>query len=220
MNERLVLHVGDKNVSSWSMRPWVALRHKGLDFEERTIVLSEDRDRSKRRALSPTGKVPVLQHGDLVIPDSLAILEYVEETFPPPRYPALWPAERAARARARFLAATMHSSFPKLRESMSFNLCFLPTPPPATREAHEEAREMLALWEGALAAKTEPGPFLLGAFSGADAMFAPAAVRLQAFRVATSDFPRSADYMPALLAHAPVAAWLDAARKLAPKADY
>src|SRR5688572_16545425 len=105
MQNGLVIYIGEKNVSSWSMRGWLALVHKGVPFEERTIRLVEDRDRSRRRKVSPTGRVPVLHHGDLVIPDSMAIIEYLEEAFPPPRYPALWPADRRDRARARWLAA-------------------------------------------------------------------------------------------------------------------
>jgi glutathione S-transferase len=85
MSEKPVLYVGEKNLSSWSMRAWVALTWKGVPFEERTIVLSQDTTRAERRKVSPTGKLPVLHHGGLVIPDSLAIIEYLEETFPPTR---------------------------------------------------------------------------------------------------------------------------------------
>src|SRR5881397_3221383 len=146
---RLVIYVGEKNISSWSMRGFLALAAKGLEFEERTILLREDKDRSRRRAVSPTGKCPVLHHlndGETrVIPDSLAIMEYLEETFPPPEHPALWPAGASQRAHARWLAAAMHSGFFKLRESMSFNLCFLPKPPAPAPEALQEADEMLRL---------------------------------------------------------------------------
>src|SRR5215471_5715043 len=104
----LVLTIGEKNISSWSMRAWLALKSKGLAFEERTIELRLDKDRTRRRQVSPTGRVPLLQHGALSIPDSLAIIEYLEETFPPPGHPRLWPGERAARAHARWMAASMH----------------------------------------------------------------------------------------------------------------
>src|SRR5437867_10368453 len=119
MRDNLVLYLGEKNISSWSMRGYLALAAKALDFEERTIALREDKERSQRRRVSPTGKVPVLHHGQRVIPDSLAIVEYLEETFPPPAYPALWPSNADARAHARWLAAAMHSGFMKIRESMS-----------------------------------------------------------------------------------------------------
>jgi glutathione S-transferase len=221
MSERPVLYVGEKNVSSWSMRAWVALTWKGVPFEERTILLTQDQTRTERRKVSPTGKLPVLHHGGLVIPDSLAIIEYLEETFPPPSYPALWPSDRALRVRARWLAASMHSGFMNVRNGMSFNLCFLPQAPEAPPEAMAEAQEVLALWEDAL---TRPdrrgGPYLCGAFCAADVMFATMAVRLLAFGVRASDYPRAKDYTTAVLAAAPVAAWLGEARKLPPRETY
>ena len=220
MRDPLILYVGEKNISSWSMRAWVALKHKALDFEERTIELRADKDRSQRRRVSPTGRVPVLHHGGRVVPDSLAIVEYLEEVFPPPAHPALWPSDPVARAHARWLAAAMHSGFTKLRESMSFNLCFLPEPPPASPEALAEAAEMLGLFDAALRKKTAPGPFLFGAFTAADVMFAPAIVRLTSFRVPAASVPAAAKYMEAVLAHGPVRAWLDAARALPPRATY
>src|SRR5437867_1249815 len=115
MTDDLVLHIGEKNMSSWSMRGFLALQHKELRFEERAIDTRQDKDRAQRRRVGPTGRVPVLRHGDRVIPDSLAIIEYLEETFPPPRHPALWPQDPGRRAHARWLAATMHSSFTQLR---------------------------------------------------------------------------------------------------------
>jgi glutathione S-transferase len=217
MPSRPILYIGEKNVSSWSMRPWVALTWKGVDFEERTIRLVEDRDQAERLRISPTGLVPVLHHDGLVIHDSLAILEYVEETFPPPGHSPLWPVERAPRARARSLAATMHSAYPALRESMSFNLCFLPERPRASLPALAEARDVLELWEGALAAREIPGPFLVGPFSGADVLFAPVVWRLTAFGVPASR--PAAAYMEAVLAEPAVEAWMAAARALPPVAE-
>ncbi len=216
MSDALVLYIGEKNVSSWSMRAYVALGVKGLRFEERTIFLTEDQDRAQRRRVSPTGRVPVLHHGALVIPDSLAILEYLEETFPPPDHAALWPADRGQRAHARWLAAEMHAGFQNVRESMSFNLCFVARPPLPTARALEEAAAMLAHWEAALRARTEPGPFLFGPFGGVDAMYAPAVVRLRAFRVPTGGTPKAADYMDAVLGYPAVKRWMEAARDLPP----
>ena len=221
MSERPILYVGEKNVSSWSMRAWVALTWKGFAFEERTILLTQDKARVERRKVSPTGKLPVLHHGGLTIPDSLAIIEYVEETFPPPSYPALWPADRALRARARWLAASMHSGFMKIRDGMSFNLCFLPHVPNASAEAMAEAQEVLALWESALTSPDHRGgPYLCGAFCAADVMFATMAVRLRAFNVPASDYPHARDYLGAVLAAAPVAAWMDQAKALPPQATF
>jgi glutathione S-transferase len=221
MSEKPVLYIGEKNVSSWSMRAWVALTWKGVPFEERTILLTQDKTRAERRKVSPTGKLPVLHHGGLVIPDSLAIIEYLEETFPPPSYPALWPADRTLRVRARWLAASMHSGFMKIRDGMSFNLCFLPRVPEAPPEALVEAQEVLGLWESAL---TRPerrgGPYLCGAFCAADVMFATMAVRLTAFGVPASDYPHAKEYLTAVLAAPPVKAWMDEATKLPPRETY
>ena len=217
----LVLYVGEKNISSWSMRAWVALKHKGVPFEEKTIALKTDKDRAKRRAVSPTGKVPCLRHGDRLVPDSLAIIEYLEETFPPPKHPALWPKDPGERAHARWLSAAMHSGFMKLREGMSFNLCFLPKRPATTPEALADAREMLGCFEAALKAKKSgAGPYLFGDFGGVDAMYAPAAFRLVAFEVPTKDTPRAGEYLKALLAAPAVAPWMAAARALPPAETY
>ena len=220
MSDDLVLYIGEKNISSWSMRGWLALHAKGLTFREQTIQLIHDRDRAQRREVSPTGKVPVLHHRDLVIPDSLAIIEYLEETFPAPKHPPLWPQEKPARAHARWLAATMHSGFMKLREEMSFNFCFLPEPPRPAREALDEAAEMLALFESALEAKKAPGPFLFGEFGAADVMYAPAVIRLTSFKVPAAQTPRAADYLQAVLSQAAVARWLGEARALPPRKTY
>jgi glutathione S-transferase len=215
----LILYVGEKNISSWSMRGWLAVTHKGVPFEERTIALKEDKDRSRRRKVSPTGRLPVLHHGSIVVPDSLAIIEYLEETFPAPAHPALWPAERAARAHARWLAAAMHSGFMKVREGMSFNTCFLPKRKPAGAEALQEAAEMLALFEDTLA-RGGAGPFLFGSLGAVDAVYAPAIVRLVAYEVPTASTPKAAAYLRAVLAHEPVRRWLDAARALPPAETY
>jgi glutathione S-transferase len=221
MSERPVLFIGEKNVSSWSMRAWVALTWKGVPFEERTILLTQDKSRAERRKVSPTGKLPVLHHAGLVIPDSFAIIEYLEETYPPPSYPALWPSDRAQRVRARWLAASMHSGFLKVRDGMSFNLCFLPQVPQAPPDALAEAQEVLALWEASLARpERRGGPYLCGAFCAADVMFATMAVRLKAFGVPTSDYPKAREYLAAVLAAPPVAAWMDQARALKPMPEY
>ena len=220
MSQDLVLFIGEKNISSWSMRAWLALKIKGLPFQERTIELRLDKDRAQRRMISPTGRVPVLRHGDLVIPDSLAIIEYLEESFPAPAYPALWPSDRSSRAHARWLAATMHSGFLQLREGMSFNLCFLPRPPEPPGEALAEAAQMLGYFEDALGKKTTPGGFLFGGFGAVDAMFAPAVVRLTSFGMPTVKRPRAASYLQAVLAHPPVASWLAEARALPARETY
>ena len=224
MTDNLILHIGEKNISSWSMRGFLALAAKELDFETRTISLRQDKDRSQRLAVSPTGKVPVLHHTigseTRIIPDSLAIIEYLEETFPPPKHVPLWPTDAGQRAHARWLSAMMHSGFMKLRESMSFNLCFIDTPPAATPEALAEAAEILSHWERTLTHNTVPGPYLFGNFTAADIMFAPVVVRLTAFKVASVSTPRSAAYMTAVLGHPAVRRWMEPARQLEPHETY
>ncbi len=221
MSSRPVLYIGEKNVSSWSMRPWVALKAKGVDFEERTISLQTDKNRTERRAIGYTGRVPVLHHDGLVIPDSIAIIEYVEEVFAPPAHAALWPADRGERASARALAAAMHSGFTEVRRAMSFNTCFWEKTPAITDLARAEAAEMLGYFEDALSRPhREAGPYLMGRFSAADAMYAPAVIRLTAFRIPTAATPKAAAYMKTLLEHPAVAEWLTAARALAPVQEY
>jgi glutathione S-transferase len=114
----------------------------------------------------------------------------------------------------------MHSGFMKLREGMSFNLCFLPKRPATTPEATADAKEMLGFFEDALKAKKSAGPYLFGEFGGVDAMYAPAAVRLVAFEVPTKETPRAGDYLKALLAAPAVAPWMTAARALPPAETY
>ncbi|HEX4824826.1 MAG TPA: glutathione S-transferase N-terminal domain-containing protein [Candidatus Polarisedimenticolaceae bacterium] len=217
MTDTPILYVGEKNISTWSMRAWVAATWKGIPFEERTISLAADKDRKRRREVSPTGKLPVLHHRGIVIPDSLAIFEYFEEAFAPPAYRSLWPADTAERARSRWLSAAMHSGFMKIREGMSFNLCFLDPVPEASAAARQESVEVLDLWESHL---VRGGPFLCGAFSGADVMYATMAVRLLAFKIPTDRHPLARAYMDALMREPAVASWLDGARKLQPVAAY
>jgi glutathione S-transferase len=215
-----VLYVGEKNISSWSMRALVATALKEVPFEERTIRLSQDKDRTERRKVSPTGKVPVLHHKGRVVPDSLAIIEYLEEAFPHPAHPALWPQDASERAHARWLSAAMHSGFMKLREGMSFNTCFLLRRPAPAPEALADAAEMLALFEDALSRKRSKGAFLFGPFGGVDAMYAPAVVRLTAYEVPTGATPLAGAYLKDVLAHPAVRRWMDPARALPPVERY
>ena len=220
MSEERVLYIGEKNLSSWSLRGWLALRHKQLPFTERSITLRDDGSRALRRRVSPTGKVPVLHDRGLVIPDSLAIIEYLEETYPAPQHPQLWPRDPAARAHARWLSAAMHSGFMALRAGMSFNLCFLKEDLRTNEAAIADAREMMSLWEPALAQHAGTGPYLFGTWSACDVMFAPAVVRLTAFRVPTDGFAHAARYMNAVLEQPDLAEWMKAARQLTPVATY
>ncbi len=217
----LKLYTGEKNISSWSMRAWAALTHKGVPFDEMPLPIKDDKDRARRRAVSPTGKVPVLHHKGLAIPDSLAIIEYLEETFPPPQHPALWPRDAAERAHARWLAAAMHSGFMGMREGMSFNTCFLKNRPAATAAALSDAAELLSLLEVPLAKKKAgAGPYLFGAFGAVDAMYAPAAFRLVSYEVPAGPSPLAHAYIREVLKAPATKPWMDAARALPPAETY
>jgi len=172
----LHLYVGSKRYSSWSLRPYVALAQSGLPFEHTTILLDRDTTKAEIAKVNPAGKVPVLHHDDLVIWDSLAICEYLAELAPT----KLWPKDRAARAKARTISAEMHSSFAALRKHCAMEL-HATRPPPTDPEALADIKRVQAIWHEALAASG--GPFLFGAFSIADAMFAPVTTRFVTYQV-------------------------------------
>jgi glutathione S-transferase len=174
----LLLHVGSKRSSSWSLRPYLALAHTGASWQARTILLDRSATRDEIAQVSPTGRVPVLHHGDLAIWDSLAICEYAHELFPEAR---LWPEDRAPRARARAISAEMHAGFAALRQQMPMDLGASKPGQGHTPEALADARRVQAIWREALAASG--GPFLFGAFTIADAMFAPVTTRFTTYGV-------------------------------------
>lgn len=174
----LQLHVGSRRYSSWSLRPYLALAHSGLPFETLSILLDQPDTKARIAAVSPSGKVPVLHHDGVVVWDSLAICEYVAELAPGA---ALWPADRAARARARAISAEMHAGFVDLRRQMSMDLGASKPGQGHTPEALADARRVMAIWRDALAASG--GPFLFGAFTIADAMYAPVTTRFVTYGV-------------------------------------
>lgn len=210
----LTLHVGNKNYSSWSMRPWVLLKHFDLPFTEvmhRFDSFAPDsRFKQRVQPLNPTGKVPVLQHGDLVVWDTLAIAEYAAE-YAAEHFPehALWPRDQAARARARSLCAEMHSGFGALRSACPMNIeASLPdvgakvlAEQPAV--AADLAR-IVAMWQGALAASG--GPFLFGGFGIVDAYYAPVVSRLRTYALPVP--AEVAAYMDRVWTSPGVAAWV------------
>jgi glutathione S-transferase len=171
------LYVGSKRLSSWSLRPYLALSHAGVEFETRVILLDQPATRADIAKVNPAGRVPVLHDDDLVIWDSLAICEYAHELAG-----NLWPADRAARARARSISCEMHSSFTALRTNMPMDLCANKAGQGHTPEALADARRIQAIWREAL--DRSGGPFLFGAFSIADAMFAPVTTRFRTYGVA------------------------------------
>ncbi len=174
----LTLYVGSKRYSSWSLRPYLALAHSGTPFECKTILLDTPTTRDEIVAVNPAGKVPVLHHDGLVIWDTIAICEYVNELAPAAN---LWPADRARRAHARSISAEMHSGFAALRRDMPMDVVATKTGQGHTAEALADARRVMTIWRDALA--LSKGPFLFGAFTIADAMFAPVTTRFTTYGV-------------------------------------
>lgn len=180
-----LLILGNKNYSTWSMRPWLAMKWAGLDFDERVIALAavaygKSTIEDVLNA-SPSGRVPVLKIGDLVIHDSLAICEWAAE-----QAPSLWPADPARRAIARALAAEMHSSFAALRAELPMNIRRKMTAAPSVSDnAKADIARVCEAWEEAI--NTFGGPFLLGdQRSIADAMYAPVATRFVTYAIDVS----------------------------------
>jgi glutathione S-transferase len=177
------LLIGDKLWSTWSMRPWLALKHTGAPFTETLIRLRTERTNDDARAAgSPSGKVPVLKDGEVVVWDSIAICEYLAEKFPSAR---LWPADAAARALGRAAAAEMHSSFPSLRGECPMDLS-LRAELEVSEATHADLRRLVELWGSLL--KRFGGPFLVGQWSIADAFYTPVATRLRSYGLRLTDY--------------------------------
>jgi len=180
MTPKLV--IGNKNYSSWSMRPWLAMRASQIDFEEIFIPLYTDDKADKDRILSfsRAGKVPVLIDGDVTVWDSLAIIEYLAERFPEAR---LWPQDRAARAHARSISAEMHSGFLPLRNECGMNLHRPVRAVTLSAEAEANVARIQDIWTECRKRHGKSGPFLFGAFTAADAMFAPVVHRFRTYAI-------------------------------------
>jgi glutathione S-transferase len=196
----MILYVGTKRVSSWSLRPYLVLAHAKAQFTAETIVLDVDSSRASIANVTPAGRVPVLHHDGLVIWDSLAICEYANELYPQAQ---LWPADRAKRARARSISAEMHSSFVEMRKNMPMDIGANKAGQGHTPEALDDARRVMAIWREQLAASG--GPFLFGAFSIADAMFAPVTTRFVTYGVDVD--PTCRGYMDAIAALPAMQQW-------------
>jgi glutathione S-transferase len=202
----LKLVIGNKNYSSWSMRPWLALRANNIPFEEVFISLyTGEADKQRILSFSRSGKVPILVDGDVAVWDSLAIVEYVAERFPEKR---LWPEHPAHRAHARAISAEMHSGFAALRNECGMNL----HRPVRAIELSDEARANVAriqeIWAECRECYGQSGPFLFGSFCAADAMFAPVVHRFRTFAIAVSKDTQA--YMDTMMALPAFAEWTKA----------
>lgn len=199
------LLIGNPNYSSWSLRPWLLMRQAGIPFREEVVSLREDPGKAGRFARLPAGRVPVLLHGAVAVWDSLSIAEYLAE-----RHPGLWPADPVARAWARSITAEMHSGFMALREGMSMDVR-------ARRPRRRRSPALLAdvervtwLWDATRATfGGSSGAMLFGAFTIADAFYAPVAFRFRTYGVEPDG--AAGDYMRALLALPGMRAWEEAA---------
>jgi glutathione S-transferase len=198
------LVIGNKAYSSWSLRPWIALRQSAIPFDEVRIPLYQDGHIAKIRGYSAAGKVPVLLHGATTVWESLAICEYLAERHPDKR---LWPADAAARAYARSISTEMHAGFSALRSTLGMNVRrILPRSGMSTEVANDIAR-VEDIWNESL--RRWGGPFLMGEFSIADAMFAPVATRFKTYSVALSASAQR--YANTLLALPAMQQWYSAA---------
>jgi glutathione S-transferase len=208
----LTLIIGNKNYSSWSFRPWIAMKAAAIPFEEVVISLDAEDFKTRLSKLSGTGKVPVLLDGGTAIWESLAILEYLAEQFPAAK---LWPAEPVARAHARTVAAEMHAGFVPLRRACPMNMWRPVRPRELDDEARANARRIDVLWTDCRArfgnGSASPGPFLFGAYGAADAMYAPVVSRFHTYDVEVGEASRA--YMRAVMALPAWAEWHAAALK-------
>ena len=203
---KLQLVIANKNYSSWSLRPYMALAMAGIPFEEKLIRFGEPRFGREVRKISPAGRVPILVHGKLTIWDTLAILEYLAEAFPDK---GLWPKAKAARALARSIASEMHSGFSDLRNTCPMNLRRPAKAIPLTEETRADAARIDAIWRECRQTHGKGGKFLFGRFSNADAMFAPVVTRFETYAIPVSKDSRA--YMDAVMATPAFQKWKTAA---------
>jgi glutathione S-transferase len=189
------LVIGNKNYSSWSLRPWVAMKQMGLAFEEIVIPMNQPNTRAEMLQHSPTGLVPTLIDGDVTVFETIAILEYLNDKFPAAK---LWPDDIGVRAHARAISAEMHAGFAALRRDCPMNIRrevrkHIPSP-----DGMQAAQRIDAIWQDARARFGKGGPFLFGAFTAADAMYAPIVNRFHVYDVPRSTVAQA--YMDAMMA--------------------
>jgi glutathione S-transferase len=204
----LTLLIGNKNYSSWSLRPWIAMKAADIPFSETVLPLDTPEFKSRVGAVSGSGKVPALIDGDVHVWESLAILEYLAEKFPAA---PLWPADAAARAHARVIAAEMHAGFLPLRRHCPMNFWRPVRRRDLTPEVGGDVRRIDAIWSECRKRFGQGGRFLFGDFGAADAMYAPVVSRFHTYAVEVSAASRA--YMDAVMTLPAWREWDSAARK-------
>lgn len=207
----LVLHLGSKNLSSWSLRAWLAAVRSGVAFREEVIPLDRPDTKQRIRAVSPAGRVPVLRQGELTVHESLAICEYLAELAPAAK---LWPDDQHARAVARSVSCEMHSGFAAMRRELPMNLAARTPLRDIPPEARADVDRVLTLWGECRYRYGDAGDFLFGHFTIADAMFAPVATRFVTYDVQLDRVARA--YVDAIYAMPEMKRWIaDAEREVA-----
>lgn len=206
----ITIYLGNKNYSSWSLRPWLALKQTGAPFREVVIPLKRPDTAASILRCSPSGRLPVLQDGETIIWESLAICEYLAERFPDA---GLWPRARSARAFARSICSEMHSGFANLRNSLPMDLANRWPIGGRLAVIQADVDRVCAIWRECRQrfGGKDSGEFLFGGFSIADAMYAPVVSRFVTYDVPLDETCR--DYVAAVMAHSAMQEWMDAARK-------
>ena len=198
----LEIVIGTKAWSSWSLRPWLALKATGQKFKETLVPLRASNTSTRIRRYTPSGRVPVLKHGKLVIWESLAICEYIAENFPKA---GLWPKDKAARAMARALSSEMHSGFAALRQAMPMDINARHATPELSDAVKGDIARITQMWKDCRKKFGKGGAFLFGKFSVADCMYAPVATRFVTYGVKLDK--TSADYVKAIMALPAMQEW-------------
>ncbi len=203
----LTLVVGSRNYSSWSLRPWLLMRHLGLEFSVQQFDFGTPEFETEIPKISPTRRVPVLVHGELRIWESLAICEYVSELAGGRG----WPADPAIRATARSVAAEMHSGFQALLSACPMNARATGRRVPMTAPLEQDLRRIDAIWSGCRRDYGDRGPYLFGGFSIADAMFAPVVLRVRSYGLPLSEL--ASRYLDTALADPHLGNWIEESQR-------
>ena len=205
-NSGRMLYIGDRDISSWSLRPFMALRHAGIAFDTTAIRLRQHDTKARILKVSPNGKVPCFVDHGFVLPDSLAICEYAADLAPQAK---LWPDDILDRAAARAISCEMHSGFAPMRQAMSMDITATLPPVAGTNpDVDADVARVIKIWTTALDAHT--GPYLFGHFTIADAMYAPVVSRFRTYGVNPGG--KAQTYMDTIWAHPAMIEWVDAAR--------
>lgn len=206
------LVIGSKQVSSWSLRPWILMRQAGIGFDETVIQLRQPGTRAAILKHSPSGQVPLLTHGSLLLWDSLAIAEYLNERHPELH---LWPADAGARAHARCISCEMHSSYRELRFGLPMEFSSRGLTPQINEQCAADIKRIVEIWCETRKRHGTGGPFLFGTFTIADAMFAPVASRFTTYGTRLADYGgdgAAEAYRAVLMALPAMLDWGNAAR--------